>query len=358
MSSIELKISGQIYSGWKTADITRSLNCIASSFDLTVSDRFIGSKKNIPLDEECQILVDGKPVITGYLDQIAPSYNESSHEVKFSGRSKTCDLVDCSAIIDSGQIIGGTAREILESVLRPFGISLVFNSSGTLPPISDFQVQPGETAQSIVEKVCKQTGMIYTDDENGNLVVQSIGNGGSTGKLVHKISDGSGNNVLSASGTYSSRECFRDYYVKSQMAGSDEIGGEDITGIEGHVTDNEIKRYRPIVLTAESSMDTATAQTRAEWERSNRRGKGQSWEYIVQGWCNSSGKLWSPNSFITIEDDYIRVKGQLIISGIKLSAGSGTKASLKVSPPDAFILSSAEQNIKTYQGWKELREGV
>lgn len=356
--SIELKIAGQIYGGWKTADITRSLNCIASSFDLTVSDRFIGSKKNIPLDEECQILVDGKPAITGYLDSISPSYSETTHEVKFSGRSKTCDLVDCSAIIEAGQIIGGTAREILESVLRPFGIDLVFKPSGNLPTIPDFQVQPGETVQSIVEKVCKQTGMIFTDNENGALVVQSIGNGSSTGRLVHKLSDGKGNNILSGSGTYSSRECFRDYYVKSQMAGSDEIGGEDITGIEGHAVDSEIKRYRPIVLTAESSMDAGTAQTRAEWERSNRRGKGQNWEFTVQGWRNSAGNLWAPNSFVTVDDDFIRIKGQLIISGIKLSAGSGTKTALKVSPPDAFILSSATQNIKTYQGWKELREGV
>lgn len=356
--TIELKIAGKIYNGWKSASITRSLNCIASSFELTVSDRFIGSKKNIPLDEKCQILIDGQPAITGYLDQISPSYNETSHEVKFSGRSKTCDLVDCSAIIDAGQIISGSPQEILENVLRPFGISLVFKPSGVLPTIPDFQVQPGETAQSIVEKICKQTGMVFTDDEKGSLVVQSVGNGSSVGKLVHKIGDGTGNNVLSGSATYSSRECFRDYYVKSQMAGSDELGGEDITAIEGHAVDNEIGRYRPIVLTAESSMDASTAQTRAEWERSNRRGKGQTWEYTVFGWRNGAGALWAPNSFVTIDDDFVRTKGKLIISGIKLSAGNGTKTALKISPPEAFILSSAEQTIKSYQGWKELREGV
>ena len=87
--SVQLKISGTIYNGWTTAEISRGLNCMASSFSLTVSDRFIGSKSNIPLDEECQILIDGTPVITGYLDEITPSYSASSHEVKFAGRSKT-----------------------------------------------------------------------------------------------------------------------------------------------------------------------------------------------------------------------------------------------------------------------------
>ncbi len=356
--SIELKIDGQIYNGWKSANVSRALNCMASSFDLVVSDRFIGSKQNIPLDAECQILIDGVPAVTGWLDEITPSYSATSHEVTFAGRSKTCDLVDCSAIIDTGQIIGGTPKEIIEKVIAPFGIKLVFSADQSLPLVSDFQVEPGETAQSIIEKVCKQTGLVYTDDANGNLVVQSIGSGFSSGRLIHRVGDGAGNNILSGRGKYSSRNIFRDYYVKSQMAGSDDSGGEDITGIEGHAVDSDVTRYRPLVLTGENAMDAATAQTRAEWERSNRRAKGQPFEFTVQGWRNANGQLWAPNSYVSVKDDFIRVVGKLIISAVKLSTGSGTTTSLQLSPPDAFILSSADQPIKTYQGWKELREGV
>lgn len=356
--SIELKIAGSIYNGWKSASVSRSLNCIASSFELTVSDKFIGSKQNIPLGQECQILIDGQPVITGYLDKITPSYSATSHEVRFSGRSKTCDLVDCSAIIAAGQILSGNAKNILDQVLRPFGIGLVYQATGAAANIPDFQVQPGETAQSIVEKICKQTGLIFTDDASGQLVVQSIGSGSSVGKLVHRVGDGSGNNIIDASAEFSCRDTFRDYYVKSQMAGSDDIGGESITGIEGHAVDSDVQRYRPLVLTAESSMDGGTAQTRAEWERSNRRGKSLSAEFTVWGWRNSAGQLWAPNSYVTVDDDFIRLKGKLFISGVRLSVGSGTTTKLIVSPPDAFILSSATQPIKTFQGWKELREGV
>lgn len=356
--SVKLKISGTIYDGWETASISRGLNCMASSFDLTVSDRFIGSKQNIPLDEECQILIDGVPVITGYLDEITPSYSASSHDVTFSGRSRTCDLVDCSAVIDTGQVISGSPKEIIEKVIAPFGIGLVFSSDKPLPPIPDFQVQPGETAQSIVEKVCKQTGLVYTDDAEGRLIVQSIGTGTSVGRLIHRVKNGQNNNILSGRGKYSTRNIFRDYYVKSQISGSDDVGGEDITGVEGHAVDRDVNRYRPIVLTGEDAMDAATAQTRAEWERSNRRAKGQPFEYTLQGWRNHTGQLWAPNSYVTIEDDFVRVSGKLIISAVKLSTGAGTTANLQLSPPDAYILSSADQPIKSFQGWKELREGV
>ncbi len=355
--SIELKIAGKIYDGWKSSSVTRSLNCMASSFELTVSDRFIGMKSNIPLDEKCQILVDGKKVITGWLDEISPKYSATSHEVTFSGRSLTCDLVDCSAMIETGQILGGSPQEIIERIIEPFGLKLIFNAqvSKTVP---DFQIQPGETVGSIVEKVCKQTGLVFTDNENGDLIVASLGVGPSVGKLIHRLSDTAQNNILSGQIKYSSRDLFKDYYVKSQMSGGDEIGGEDITGIEGHATDADVQRYRPIVLTGENAMDGETAQTRAEWEKATRRAKSMPVEVSVVDWCDGVGRLWTPNSFVTIEDDFLRLSGKLLVSGVKLSAGNGTTSSLQLSPPEAFILSSADQPIKTYQGWKELREGV
>jgi prophage tail gpP-like protein len=354
---IELKINGQIYAGWKTASVLRGLNCIASSFDLTVSDRFIGSKNNIPLDAPCQIISDGIPVITGYLDEISPTYTSSKHEVTFSGRSKTCDLVDCSAIIDNGQIIGGTPQEIIRSVIKPFDINLIFSSSKPILSIPDFQVEPGETAQSIIDKVCKQTGLIYTDDGYGNLVIQSIGKGLSVGKLIHKA-ESNKNNVLSGRGAYSTRDRFRDYYVKSQMAGTDELGSEDITIVEGHAIDNDVLRYRPLILTGETAMDNGVAQTRAEWERSNRQGKSKSFEYVVSGWQNANGSIWSPNSYIELEDDFIHISGQLIISAVKFLTGNKTTTNLQISPPEAYMLSSMNQAVKTYQCWKELKDGV
>lgn len=354
---IELKIGGLIYGDWKAATITRSLNCMASSFELTVADRFIGSKANIPLDEACEVLIDGNPVISGYLDQITPRYNATSHEVTFAGRSKTCDLVDCSAILPTGQILKGSAQSIIEKVIQPFGIKLQFKATDS-KQIPDFQVQPGETAQSIIEKVCKRTGLTYTDDAEGNLVISAVGTGASVAVLTHKISDGRQNNILEANCEYNSRDCFSEYYVKSQLVGTDELGAENITGVEGSSSDGDVTRYRPLVLTAESAMDANTAQTRANWEKSNRRAKSLKIECKVHDWRTSGGQLWAPNSYVNIEDEFARIKGKLIIAAVKLEAGAGTTATLQLAAPEAYIMSSAKQVIKTYQGWKELREGV
>ena len=353
---IELKIGGKIFNGWKTANVTRSLNAMTSSFDLTVSDKYIGQYANIPLNRECKILIGGKPVVTGYLDQISPKYSATSHEVQFSGRSKTCDLVDCSAEVQTGQVLTGTVSELARKLISPFGISLKMSLSSLTTTIPDFQVQPGETVQSAIDRLCKACGLVYTDDENGDLVIQSIGIGMSAGLLVHHTRNGDANNVLSGEATYSARETFSCYTVKAQTQGSDFAGGDDITGIEAKAEDSEVNRYRPLIINAENAMNESMAKKRAEWERSQRRARAFSAEYVVTGWKNSSGSLWAPNSYVMVDDDFIRARGLLLISEVRLTTGtSGTNASLKLSRPDAYI---TQFNLKGFSGWEELRKGV
>lgn len=354
---IELKINGIRYGGWKTASASRTLNSFASTFELTVSGRTIGSKKDLPLDGLAKIYVDGILVITGYLDEVRPRYDANKHEVVFSGRSKTCDLVDCSAIFETGQIINGTAKEIIQKIIAPFDIELVYQADSN-PTIPDFQLQQGETAACAIERICNISQLVYTDDAEGRLVIAKIGSGKSSAKLIHNVSYPEQNNILSCDCTYSHRDIFSEYIVKSQTAGTDFISGEDISGIEGRISDADVKRYRPLVLLAESAMDSDASQKRAIWERANRRGRIIELAYTVYGWHTGSGKLWEPNSYINIEDDFAALSGKMLISSVNFRAGSGTTTVLSVAPPEAFIPSTANKLIKSFTGWKELKEGV
>lgn len=351
---IELKVNGQKFNGWKTASVKRAINSFASSFDLTLSQKSL----SVPLDAACQVLVDGMPVMTGYIDEIKPNYAAASHEVTFSGRSKTADLVDCAAMFDTGQVMNDELSAIIRRIVSPFGIQLIFNPIGSFP-IVDFQLQQGETASAAIERLCSMHSLIYHDNAEGNLVISQAKIGLPVGTLIHKVEDGSKNNILSGGCTYSRRDRFSEYIVKSQMSGSDFTGGDDLS-TEGRATDSDIPRYRPLVLLAESSMDNMTAQSRAVWEKSNRAGKSLSLDYTVQGWKNGNGGLWEPNSYVVVDDDFVQIKGKLVISDVSfnISADGGTTSALHLCPPEAFIPSTAQQNIKTFQGWKELREGV
>lgn len=361
---IELKLNGKTYTGWTSASVRRALNSFASSFELAVSQKYHDGGIDIPLDAPCEVLVDGISVITGYIDEVLPDYSATSHTVTFAGRSKTADLVDCSAILDAGQIINSDLATITRKILAPFKLKAVLNNLSERLPVADFQLQPGETAAAAIKRLCSVHALIYYDNAQGDLVLSKVEMGTSGADIIHKVTGGNNNNVLSGAATYSRRDRFSHYYVKSQITGSDFVGGEDITAIQGDAVDSDMPRFRPLITMAESGMPQSQAVTRAQWEKASRAGKSVALEYSLQGWRNSLGELWTPNTYINVNDDFIKVKGKLIITEVdfKISADGGTTTKLKITPPEAFIPSPKAPSKSTGGGgnqyWPELIKGV
>lgn len=181
---------------------------------------------------------------------------------------------------------------------------------------------------------------------------------------IRSVNKGNKNNVIGGRCTYSRRDRYSHYYVKSQITGSDFSGGEDITAIQGDAVDEDIPRFRPLILTSEANAPAGQALTRAQWEKSHRAGKSVALEYRMYGWRNKNGDLWSPNTYVNIDDDYAQAKGKLLIAEVALesSADSGTLASLKITPPEAYIPSpkatSKSSGGAGFSGWAELKDGV
>ena len=71
MSEVELRIDDRIYGGWKTVRVRRSIETIAGTFSLSVSEHWPGqqSLKAILPGQKCR----GETVITGYIDDVAPA---------------------------------------------------------------------------------------------------------------------------------------------------------------------------------------------------------------------------------------------------------------------------------------------
>jgi prophage tail gpP-like protein len=355
---ITLKISGRQYGGWESATIERGINAIASSFSAAVSGKRAHGIDDIAMNEPVQAYDGNTLVLTGYVENIDPSYDAATHNITISGRSKTCDLVDCSVLMDGGQINSGDVQSIVRQIIRPFGIGLVFNAAGAFP-VDNFQLQTGETAGSVIERLCAMHKLVFYDNPAGQLVIGSAVENTASGALVHKIADGSKNNILSCQASYSNTDRFSKYIVRTATAGNDEFADEESTAIEGSSDDRDVPRYRPIILLPESQIGNSTANDRAVWEKATRIGKSKTFVFKVQGWRNARKELWQPNSWVLVDDDEINLNGRLIISKVALSiSGAGTLATLSVAPPEAFIPSILQNKVKSYQGWKELKYGV
>lgn len=65
----ELKIDGAFYGGWKRVRVTRSIEQMAGTFELEVTERWPGMRDASPIKpgQACQLLLDGEVVVTGCL---------------------------------------------------------------------------------------------------------------------------------------------------------------------------------------------------------------------------------------------------------------------------------------------------
>ena len=96
MSDVTLSLSGTNYGGWKRVRITRSIEHMAGTFDLQLSDRYPaeGSIPVISRGSACKVAIDSETVITGFVYDDNPGFDAKSREIRAAGRDVTGDLVE------------------------------------------------------------------------------------------------------------------------------------------------------------------------------------------------------------------------------------------------------------------------
>jgi prophage tail gpP-like protein len=214
-----LEVDGQIYSGWQEIKLTRSLENAAAQFELSVTELWPLEQNAEPWrimpGKACVVKVSGDVVLTGWVDSYAPSFNASTHGVKVTGRSKTCDFVDSSVNENGGQFKAMTLEAIAKRVAEPFGLTVKVDPSfnAAAETIPEVQVQQGETCFELVEKLCRLQECLITDDEDGALVLTRAGAGKCSSRLVQGV------NALVASATLNNAQRFQLYVVKAQRPG-------------------------------------------------------------------------------------------------------------------------------------------
>jgi len=309
---IEIKTDGSIYGGWKTARIPFGIEQIANSFELEVTDRWVGQNNPRPIrvGAACEVLIDGEVVITGYVDDNSPEFDANKHGISIAGRDKAGDLVDCSAIHKTGQWANATLDKIVRDICAPFGIKVIIDVP-VGEKFSTFSIQEGESAHECIDRACRMRAVMPISDGKSNLVITRAKNGAPVAELIQGV------NILYARGDFSMRERFSTYYIKGQDRGSDDNldAPENHTQVSATATDAYVNRYRPLIVIAEDKGAHATLKQRAEWERNVRRGRSARATVRVNGWRNASGALWRANTLVHLNSPYLGADVDLLIVG-------------------------------------------
>ncbi|WP_158918059.1 phage baseplate assembly protein [Caulobacter sp. S45] len=334
--TITLIVNGQNITGWTDVRITRRCEGIPNDFELglTALNPSDSSQVVAYAGQTCVVKVGRDTVITGNIDRDTNQIDANSHRLGIIGRGKCADLVDCSAEYPGGQISGASALGIAAKLAEAYGITTSQIGIQTETPIPQFNLSLGETAQEIVDQICTYSGLLYYEDELGDLILSQIGSEQAASGFAY------GQNVQAWNVVNSMDQRFSKY-VCAMVSISPLTEQERTDNLFFTAFDPNVTRHRTKYLIAESvSGASELLEFRALWEAARQAGRGTVVTLTADSWRDAGGTLWTPNTLAPVTGPGLRMSpgAQLVISEVVLRYDNdgGKVADVTLMPPAAF----------------------
>jgi prophage tail gpP-like protein len=365
MPELFLVVGGRRYSGWKSIRVTRSIESIAGSFELEVSDRWDGDVEPWPIVEgdACRVEIGDQIVIDGYIDKRMLAVAAKERSLSYSGRDRAADLVDCSLLVPDAATKGNkwTYRNIdiaqfATEIAKPHGIRVTVQPGLVLKRDPVLVAHPGESGFEAIKRAAASSGVLVVSDGVGGIMITRSG-----ALRAEALIEGA--NIRSASVEYDSSDRFARYLVSSQPPGTDEASGE-ATRVQAEATDADVARTnRVLLIRPDKGCDTADARRTADWEARIRAARSARVSITVRGWQQSTGALWPLNALTRVKAPRaLGIDGDMLISQVESTVGGdGTLTKLQLVRPDAFTPEPENKPVPVVSGegaWKELAKGA
>ena len=315
------------------------MDTVPAAFAVQVTERYPRTADiAVQPGDACQVKIGGDLVITGYIDQYTSQISAGDHTVRIAGRSKSADLVDCAAFVGSPdapsfQIKGGTALSIAQQIAKPYDVE-ISSVSGPGAEIPQFNVNLGETAWEIIDRITRFSKLVAYDLPDGSVVMAQAGS--------EKMASGfaQGENAELAAVTFSADQRYSEY--EGHLLSTGVFGNDTGTGAtrQGQIVRDEgVKRFRRrYIISEQSHMGQFLAHDRAVWERNRRYGRSQAVQITADAWRDARRQLWAPNHLAPIRFPAIKLPDAswLIASVQYLRDENGQHAAVTMMPVEAF----------------------
>lgn len=336
---LELYVGGNIYKSWKASEIHLDLESLAhyAALECAYTEEDGITIKN---GEACQIKIDGELILTGYIDRTEHDLTHDSFSLGIEIRSKTSDLVDCSA--GYSQIKDRSALSIAEEICKPFGINVKWESERDPKQIT-WKIEPLDTCFDVLVMIACECNLILTTNGEGDVIFADAGTE-NVGTLTL------GKELLSINVVDDWTERFSEYICvgDNQSYRDDWLGGEATTLKKGNVRttvkDEEINRYRPMMMMTDDVASGENTKEKAEFERDRAISLGKVITTRVRKW-RILEKIWNINKRLNINASPIIMAEDYLITSITLF----------LNPDDGYI---SEHTLSRPEGFGSKMYGV
>jgi prophage tail gpP-like protein len=376
MAKVTLVVNGKAFGGWKSATVTRGMETLAGSFVLSVTDRWIGQQQPWPIRVEdfCEIRLDDRPMLTGYIDTHDRSIRGDADEIEITGRDLAGALVDNSAVLKQWEFSNIGVLELCQKVAEPFGITVWLQDGITDKAISTtatktgkprklahggpssvgaegksssltnaqpyvkFTIDPGDSPHGVIARACQLVGVLAVSDGVGGILLTRA----SSALMRTALVDGEGGNVLQASARFDATERYRRYIVSGQSARDESVGifGTAAAAVRQEATDPNVRREDRVLLVRPGGAITAKfARQYAAWLATVRTARSGRYQVTVQGWQMANGEYWPFNVRVPVRIPRLSINGDMLITetAFSLTADGGSQTTITLVHPDAYV---------------------
>jgi len=354
-----------------------------STSDVTQGDKFKPDRNSpypVQIGDQCVVQVDGVDKVNGFVERVDVSYDSGSHNVIFSGRDVTADLIDATFPVAKSIVLPKTILEIVEEALRSCGIpkdqpKLILSDPGATDSFEKNEVVKWAAGQNCLEFIDtyarKRQLIMYTLGDKALHFSQANPDFESMRSVTAMNSLGAqSNNIKRATLNRDYTQRFAKYTCISQGNASasdfseavvdDKIQTHNIT--EGIAIDKDMENIRPsreYTFKNEASGDGGNCKQRAKWEANLR--KSNSFTYMPTFAGHSAtveGKNipWLLNAVIGVNDDFSDINGGYLIRDIEWSVDhdNGSETTVTLVDPSSFqaeITTNDEDKNKSGLRW-------
>jgi len=327
---MELEVNGIQYGRFTSASAVISLDTIARGFSFTAVSTD-GLSLPFKGGEACRVIVDGTPVIDGFIEVVNVDYDAKSHTITVEGRGKTGDLIDSSL---AGKEINPpiSLKKIIEDVIAEIGLDIAVIDNTAIEDFNEAEDKlgpaVGENAFKFIERLARKRQVLLTSNGDSDVVITRSEPDEIFVNLQNVVQSNE-NNIISSSVSYDRTKRFRDYLVKSQQNTSSLVfsGNVDLSDVVeqgGSALDDEVRAGRQLVIKAEKASSNDQATERAIWEANIRRTRSQVYSATVNEYRTKAGELWSTNKLVTIRDEFADINARMLINSIEFGFGVST----------------------------------
>ncbi len=354
---ITLEVGGKFYSNWKSVSVERALDQISGIFRFEAAADW-SQPFPVPRGEACRVRINGKIVMTGYVDNITIDYDANSHAISIEGRDKTGDIVD--SMLDGKMEFKApvTMEEVIRKTLDNIGATdvKVINQVKDLKPFSKDELVSGKIgmrAFEFMDKYAAKRQVILTTDGEGNVVIARASEELTNIFIKNVISDPF-NSIKKARVAYTDGDRYNEYKFFAQANhAADPDNDEDkskSTNRTATATDDDIRPSRKFRAIAEGSQKEKPLEERAKWEANIREAKSFKYSVLMTGHSPYShdGEPYQPNTLVKVKDDFSDIDTELLIVKVthKLDLNDGSTTELEMLTRTAFLLLLQEKYEK------------